>query len=138
IRDCRECPLKQKCTKSSQRCLNITSNHISLIRLRADSKTDSFKKLYRSRAPVIEGIFAEAKQWHGLRRAWRRGLSKIRIQSLLIASILNFKQLIAVLYTLYVQKISVKSVMRVVFTIVERRWFKISEFSPLRKNVPYH
>ena len=27
------------------------------MRLRADSKTESFKRLYRSRAPVIEGIF---------------------------------------------------------------------------------
>lgn len=138
IRDCRECPLKQKCTRSSQRCLNVTSHHGALIRLRADSKTDSFKKLYRSRAPVIEGIFAEAKQWHGLRRAWRRGLSKMRIQSLLIASILNFKRLMAVLYTLYALKISVKSVMSVILTMAERLWFKISGFSPLRKNMTCH
>jgi hypothetical protein len=36
-----------------------------MVRLRADSKTESFKKLYASRAPVIEGVFAEAKHWHG-------------------------------------------------------------------------
>ena len=68
-----------------------------MVRLRADSKTESFKKLYASRAPVIEGVFAEAKQWHGLRRAWRRGLSKMKVQCLLVAAILNFKRLMAAL-----------------------------------------
>jgi hypothetical protein len=64
------------------------------VALRADRQTASFQALYRRRAPVIEGIFAEAKQWHGLRRAWRRGLGKMRIQCLLIAAVLNFKRLV--------------------------------------------
>jgi len=34
-----------------------------------------------------------AKQWHGLGRAWRRGLSKMRVQCLLIAAVINFKRL---------------------------------------------
>ena len=93
---CRHCPLKDHCTKSSRRQLKVSSNHAALIRLRADSKTESFKHLYQSRAPVIEGIFGEAKEWHGLRRAWRRGLSKMKVQCLLIAAIINFKRLAAV------------------------------------------
>lgn len=92
-KDCRRCSLKSQCTRTSARCLSVTSHHGALVRLRADSKTDSFKKLYRSRAPVIEGVFAESKQWHGLSRAWRRGLSKMRIQSLLVCAVLNFKRL---------------------------------------------
>jgi transposase len=99
-KDCGSCPLKQQCTQSPHRSLNVTSYHSSLVRLRADHKTESFKQLYKSRAPVIEGIFGEAKEWHGLRRSWRRGLSKMRIQSLLIASVMNFKRLGAVLLTL--------------------------------------
>lgn len=95
--DCRECPLRSQCTQSVRRHLKVTKNHASLIRLRADSKTDSFKELYRSRAPLIEGIFGEAKEWHGLRRAWRRGLSKMRVQCLLVAAVLNFKRLSGVL-----------------------------------------
>ena len=91
---CRKCKLKDKCTKSSRRQLKVGVNHAALVRLRADSHTESFKKLYRSRAPVIEGIFGEAKQWHGLRRAWRRGLPKMRMQCLLIAAVINFKRLI--------------------------------------------
>jgi len=93
--DCRQCPLKSQCTISDRRHLKVTRHHSSLIRLRADSNTDDFKKIYRSRAPVIEGVFAEAKQWHSLGRAWRRGLVKMRVQCLLIASILNLKRVIA-------------------------------------------
>jgi len=90
---CRKCVLKDKCTKANRRQLKVSKNHAALVRLRADSKTESFKKLYRSRAPVIEGIFGEAKEWHGLRRAWRRGMSRMRIQCLLIAAVINLKRL---------------------------------------------
>lgn len=92
---CSSCPLRARCTKSDRRQLKVSMYHEALTRLRADHKTESFQAVYRRRAPVIEGIFAEAKQWHGLRRAWRRGLSRMRIQCLLIASVLNFKRLIA-------------------------------------------
>jgi hypothetical protein len=92
---CRGCVLRSRCTKQAVRSLTVGSNHGALRRLRADSQTESFRQLYRRRAPVIEGIFAEAKQWHGLRRAWRRGLAKMRLQCLLIAAVLNFKRLVA-------------------------------------------
>ncbi|MEZ5357978.1 MAG: IS1182 family transposase [Candidatus Zixiibacteriota bacterium] len=101
-RPCRHCPYRSRCTTSNRRRLRVGPHHQSLNQLRADSQTESFKKLYRSRAPVIEGVFAEAKQWHGLRRAWRRGLSKMRVQCLLIASVLNFKRLAAVFLSLLV------------------------------------
>jgi transposase len=96
--ECRICPLKSQCTISDRRQLKVTKHHASLIRLRVDSKTEDFKKLYRSRAPVIEGVFAESKQWHGLHRAWRRGLSKMKVQCLLVAAVLNFKRLATLLW----------------------------------------
>jgi transposase len=95
ILSCKSCVLKSLCTKASHRCVNVGIHHGSLVRLRADSKTDSFKRLYRSRAPVIEGVFGESKQWHGLGRASRRGLAKMRVQCLLIASVINLKRLMA-------------------------------------------
>jgi transposase len=94
---CQSCPLKARCTVTARRQLKVTVDHAALTRLRADSRTESFRALYRRRAPVIEGVFAEAKQRHGLRRAWRRGLSKMRIQCLLIAAVINFKRLITLL-----------------------------------------
>jgi transposase len=104
---CCQCKLKDQCTKANRRQLKVSKNHAALVRLRTDSKTESFKKLYRNRAPVIEGVFAEAKEWHGLRRAWRRGISKMRIQCLLIAAVINLKRLATcflpcnLLFTLY-------------------------------------
>lgn len=92
---CMNCTSKARCTVAGRKQLNVGADHVALVRLRADRKTDSFKALYRARAPVIEGIFAEAKQWHGLRRAWRRGLSNMLMQSLLIAAVINFKRLSA-------------------------------------------
>jgi IS5 family transposase len=97
---CRSCPLKSQCTKSNRRSLKVSPSHQGLVELRADSKTDSFRKLYRSRAPVIEGVFGESKQWHSLGRAWRRGLCKMRVQCLLVAAVLNFKRLGSVLGSL--------------------------------------
>lgn len=97
---CRYCPLKSKCTRTPARSLYVTGYHGALANLRKDSRSTEFKALYRRRAPVIEGIFAEGKQWHGLARAWRRGLGKMRIQCLLISTVLNYKRLASVLPSL--------------------------------------
>ena len=103
--ECGVCAWRSCCTRYSRRELKVGIHHSALIELRADSQTESFKHLYRSRAPVIEGVFAEAKQWHGLSRAWRRGLPKMLVQSLLVASVLNFKRLATVSSGLYGFKI---------------------------------
>jgi transposase len=95
---CRRCALKGKCTGSAARNLNVGSDHAALMRLRADSHTDSFRQLYRDRAPAVEGVFAEEKCWHGLRRAWRRGLAKMRVQCFVIAAVINFKRLASQLF----------------------------------------
>ena len=106
--ECRVCPLKTQCTKAERRSIKVSPHHGGLVQLRADSKTESFKILYRSRAPVIEGVFGEAKQWHGLRRAWRRGLSKMRVQCLLIAAVINLKRLVAVFGALFGLRLPIK------------------------------
>lgn len=92
-RDCGSCPVKAQCTQAPQRGLSAGEHHGSLVRLRQDSRTFGFRWLYRRRSSVVEGVFAEGKEWHGLRRAWRRGLAKVRVQCLLIAAVLNFKRL---------------------------------------------
>ncbi len=92
---CGCCKLKSLCTNASRRVIKTSAFYGALQRLRNDYLTKSFKALYRRRSPVIEGVFAEAKQWHGLGRAWRRGLQQMRIQSLLVASVMNYKRLAA-------------------------------------------
>lgn len=93
---CRACVLRAQCTRAQKRQLKVGADHAALVRLREDSHTESFQQLYRMRFPTIEGVFAEAKQWHGLRRAGRRGLSNMRVQCWLVAAVLNFKRLAAV------------------------------------------
>ena len=44
---------------------------------------------------MAEWVVAEAKGFHGLRRALHRGLAKFKIQALLIASVQNLKRLMA-------------------------------------------
>lgn len=120
--DCRTCPLKSKCTKTERRAVKVSSHHGGLVQLRADSKTESFKILYRSRSPVIEGVFAEAKQWHGLARAWRRGLVKMRVQCLLTAAVINLKRLAASFGTLFDLRVLFKTIIdtiRLILTVFD-------------------
>jgi hypothetical protein len=120
--DCGMCPLKSQCTISERRHLKVTRHHASLVRLRADSKTESFKRLYASRAPVIEGVFAESKQWHSLGRAWRRGLSKMKAQCLLVCAVLNFKRLMAAGTPL-------STLMMALISLLRRLWRAIANIS---------
>jgi len=127
-RECRLCNLHGRCTRQKCRRVKVGPDHAALIRLRADSHTASFREVYRSRAPVIEGVFAEAKQWHGLRRAWRRGLAKMRIQCLLIAAVLNFKRLAAAFLRLLWSLEVILTFLRRFLDVLRRRWQKI--FTP--------
>lgn len=112
---CTECVYKPRCTRSPRKTLHIIPYRASLVRLRQDARTESFRALYRTRLPVIEGVFAEAKQWHGLRRAWRRGLPKMRMQCYLVAAVLNYKRLMASCMALW-------TAFQHAFPRAERRW----------------
>lgn len=116
--DCRQCPLRSQCTISERRHLKVTRHHASLVRLRTDSKTESFRRLYASRAPVIEGIFAESKQWHSLGRAWRRSLCKMKAQCLLVCAILNFKRLMAEGTPFLTVMVALRSLLRRLLTLI--------------------
>jgi hypothetical protein len=126
---CKQCPLKSKCTQSPYRRLKISANYSALTRLRADSKTESFKQLYQSRAPVVEGIFAEAKQWHSLGRAWRRGLPKVKVQCLLIAAVINFKRLVSLFIGFFKPNWGLKSVLEAIRRLVFKD-HRIMPFQP--------
>ena len=45
----------------------------------------------------IEGFHGEAKTWHGLARAVRRGLENVKVQAYLTAAAINLKRLAAAL-----------------------------------------
>ena len=125
-RDCRACELRFQCTKAEVRQVKVSAHHGGLVRLRADSKTESFKKLYASRAPSIEGVFAEAKQWHSLGRSWRRGLAKMRVQCLLIATVMNFKRVAALLVSLLARILGLKRAISVISGLFRDIRFEIT------------
>jgi transposase len=116
---CKNCQLKGKCTKSPYRRLVVSADYAALLRLRSDSQTGSFRQLYRLRAPAVEGVFGEAKKWHSLGRAWRRGIFKMFVQSALIAAAINFKRLaslfIACFKLNWVIKRVLESIRRLIF-----------------------
>ena len=54
---------------------------------------------YQRHRRRIKGVHGEAKTWHGLARAVRRGLQNMRIQAFLTAAAVNLKRLAAALAT---------------------------------------
>ena len=62
------------------------------------SKQD--RRFYQRHRWRSEGFHGEAKTWHGLARAIRRGLPNMKIQAYLTAAAINLKRLAAALLAL--------------------------------------
>lgn len=65
-----------------------------LERVRGYHATEPYAKAMRKRMVWVEPLFAEAKEWHGLRRFRLRGAEKVDIQAQLIAAGQNLKRLL--------------------------------------------
>ena len=90
---CNACPVKERCTTSDQGRLIRRSFHQEYLeRVQGYRDTPAFKRAMRKRSIWVEGVFAEAKQWHGLHRFRLRGLANANIQALLIAAGQNLKR----------------------------------------------
>ena len=57
--------------------------------------TETYKKAIRKRQVWVEPLFAEAREWHGLRWLRLRGLLNANIQGLLVAAGQNLKRFLA-------------------------------------------
>jgi hypothetical protein len=66
--------------------------------VRRRQSTAAFRQRLVERKWKIEGLFGEAKQNHGLRRARYRGLPKVQIQFFMIAIALNCKRVVTMTY----------------------------------------
>ena len=66
-----------------------------LERVRGYHATEAYAKAMRKRKVWVEPLFAEAKDWHGLRRFRLRGLEKVNGEALLIAAGQNLKRLLS-------------------------------------------
>jgi transposase len=93
---CNACPVKTKCTTSDRGRIVHRSLFADYIeKVRAYHATEAYKKAIRKRQVWVEPLFAEAKEWHGLRRLRLRGLMNANIQGLLIAAGQNLKRFLA-------------------------------------------
>ena len=81
----------------------VSDDHPALLRARRRkerwSKEDAH--LYQRHRWRSEGFHGEAKTWHGLARAVRRGLQNMRIQAFLTAAAVNLKRLAKVLAVIF-------------------------------------
>ena len=93
---CNGCPVKTACTRSDHgRIVHRSFFADYLDKVRGYHATEAYQKAMRKRQVWVEPLFAEAKEWHGLRRLRIRGLLNANIQGLLIAAGQNLKRFLA-------------------------------------------
>ncbi len=92
---CNGCPLKSQCTTGSQGRLihrNLREHYSE--RVRAYHQTAAYEKAMGKRKVWVEPLFAEVKQWHGMRRFRLRQLWRVNCEALVVASGQNLKRLL--------------------------------------------
>lgn len=90
---CNACPAKAACTDSEHgRLVSRPFATPYLDRVRGYHATEADAKAMRKRQVWVEPLFAEAKQWHGLRQFRLRGLWKVNCEGLRIAAGQNLKR----------------------------------------------
>ncbi len=103
-KDCARCPLKGDCLSKGRvnKAVVVGDHYPALLRARRRherwSKQD--RHLYQRHRWRSEGFHGEAKTWHGLARAIRRGLPNMKIQAYLTAAGINLKRLATALLAL--------------------------------------
>lgn len=94
-RVCRDCPLREKCTRS-RNCIKIVTRHVwqeSKDHIEQHRLEPQGKRIYKRRKETVERSFADAKQLHGHRYARMRGLVRAAEQCLLAAAAQNIKKI---------------------------------------------
>ncbi len=91
---CDACPLKAQCTTSDQgRQIKRSFDEDYVERVRSYHQTEAYKKAIRKRSVWVEPLFAEGKDWHGMRRFRLRRLWKVNLEALMRAAGQNLKRL---------------------------------------------
>lgn len=103
-RDCRGCDLARLCLSKGRvnKAVVLGDDYPALLRARRRRErwSEEDRLLYQRHRWRSEGFHGEAKTWHGLARAVRRGLANMRIQAFLTATAINLKRLAAALLAL--------------------------------------
>jgi hypothetical protein len=78
---CNACPSKPECTPGNNgRVVRRSFDEGFLERVRAYRETEPYKKALRKRKVWVEPMFAEAKEWHGMRRFRLRRLWRVNVE----------------------------------------------------------
>jgi hypothetical protein len=95
-RDCKKCPLRDKCLTPSQKCRRIQVNIFEAAFRRSHEKdgTPEHKRVLALRQIWCEGTFAAQKARHNLRRLYRRGLEAAEEHCLMAAMAINLKRMV--------------------------------------------
>lgn len=106
--DCKKCPLRERCVSASAkaRSVLIVDGYEALLRARRRRRRwdEATQGIYTRHRWRVEGVHAEAKTRHGLRRAVRRGLANVAIQAYLTAAVINLKRLATAFLVLFLPK----------------------------------
>jgi IS5 family transposase len=109
-KDCARCPLRGDCLSKGRvnKAVVVGHDYPALLRARRrrDRWSEEDRRLYQRHRWRSEGFHGEAKTWHGLARAVRRGLANMKIQSYLTAAAINLKRLAAALLALLLRSIA--------------------------------
>jgi transposase len=93
---CRTCALRVQCTTAQRgRRIGRHRDEEYLDRVRGYHATQLYAKTMRKRQVWVEPLFAEAKDWHGLRRFRLRGLEQVNGEALLVGAGQNLKRLLS-------------------------------------------
>jgi transposase len=96
-RDCRECEVRARCTRSKSAGRGITlqpkEQHLALQAARERQKTEEFREAYSIRSG-IEGTIDQAVDKLEMRRSRYRGLAKTHFHHLITAGAVNIKRML--------------------------------------------
>ena len=93
VKRCRDCPQKSRCTRAKYRAIAIHTCEAARQRAYALARTPAFAISQRARRKV-EALFAELKNYIGLRRLRLRRIRFVREQFYLAAAAQNLKRLV--------------------------------------------
>jgi hypothetical protein len=93
--DCQGCPVRLSCTTAkSVRSIIRSPYQDSVQWALSELSSPVGREVLKERRTTAEWVVAEAKNFHGLRRARQRGKDKVSIQVLMTAAVQNLKRLL--------------------------------------------
>lgn len=98
-KDCTQCPISDQCLSRKARRRMITRDEFEDNRERTARRmaSEAGREIYKRRAPVVEGTFANIKTTVGMRYFLLRGIDKVRTEWLWACAAFNLKKLLKIM-----------------------------------------